>query len=414
MDMPVIGIIIVVILAAVIAIAVILHLRKQAYIKSLTDRGWTFVDHPTEQAIHGLNCPPFGLGENRQVDDQVIGTTASGIAFQAVEYKSSTYRGRGYVVRVPLPRSMPEFYHLPNESKANGATGTVVHQDDAHTVVAADPDYGRMVLGVIQPTLGHYGTTPVNLSIDHDQLVGLGAPKEVESLAPYLEALAGTARALGTPALQGFRGPQKPERLSIYRRPDWEYRNRDDSLLAVVEHSGGGQNHRAEGCIISTHPTLPFVALTHRWETTRTVTSTDSEGRTTTRTVTDHHSEEIVEFHPRFTFGPFKVNRGLMGDRVRFEWHDFDQAFTVRCRSTKFASDVFHPRQLEYLMEKRPLPFEWTERGTIQVSASIDVGTLKVTESFLQGFFGRVPNFVWEDLGYRIPPVAPAVTTAGQ
>ena len=199
----------------------------------------------------------------------------------------------------------------------------------------------------------------------------------------------------------------------MYRSPHWEFRNRDDSLLNLVAVSGGGQNHRAEGCIISSHPTLPFIALTHHWETTRQVTTTDSEGRTTTRTETDHHSEEVVEFHPRFPFRPFKVNRGLMGDRVRFEWHDFNEAFTVRCRDPKFASDVFHQRQLEYLMERRPVPFEWEERGALSVSARVDIGTLKVTESFLEGFFARVPNFVWQDLGVGIPPVRRASIAGG-
>ena len=402
----VIGIVLGVLVVAGIVGLIVWYVRKQAYIRSVTERGWQFIDRPSVDAVHGLNCPPFGLGVDRSVDDQIIGATSNGVPFQACEYRSSTYRGGGYVVTVPLPRSMPEFYHLPTTAKGNGATGTVVHQDDAVTVMAADANFGRAAFAAIAPTLGGYGAVPVNLSIDHDQLVGLAAPKQADQLAGYVDALARTAQALGSPALQGYHGPAKPSRLSVYRSPHWEFRNRDDSLLQVVQCTGGGQNHRAEGCIISSHPTLPFIALTHRWETTRTVTTTDSEGRTTTRTETDHHSEEVVEFHPRFAFRPFKVNRGLMGDRVRFEWHDFDQAFTVRCPDPKFASDVFHPRQLEYLMASRPVPFEWDTRGAIQTDARVDVGTLKVTEAFLEGFFARVPNFVWKELGYAGPPVA--------
>lgn len=406
MDASIFVWILVALVVAGIAALVIYFVRKHAYIKSLTERGWHFVDSPTLDAVYGLNCPPFGLGEDRRVDDQVTGRTSNGLAFQAIEYKSSAYRGGGYVVSVPLPRSLPEFYHLPTSARGNGSTGLVIHQDQAVTVVAADPDFGRAALAVVAATLGRYGALPPNLSIDHDQLIGLGAPKDAAELAGYVDALAGTAQALAGPSLQQFSGPAKPPRLSIYRRPYWEFRNRDDSLLALVQHSGGGQNHRAEGCIISSHPTFPFIALTHRWETTRTVTTTDSDGRTTTRTETDHHSEEIVEFRPRFTFLPFKVNRGLMGDKVTFEWHDFNKAFTVRCPDPKFASDLFHPRQMEYLMASNPVPFEWDVRGVIETSARVDVGTLKATEDFLQGFFARVPNFVWENLGYQRPPVA--------
>ncbi|MGD8215993.1 hypothetical protein [Aestuariimicrobium sp. Y1814] len=406
MDPSVIVWILLGVLALAVVGVIIWYVRRRAYIKSVTDRGWQFVDHPGLEVVHGYNCPPFGLGENRRVDDMIIGQSSSGLRFEAFEYDSSTYRGGGYLVSIPLPRSLPEFYHLPTKARANGSTGSIIHQDEAVTVVADNPDFGRAALSALGPTLGRFGAVPANLSVDHDRLVGLGAPKPAEELAAYVEALAAGAQALAGPSLQQFSGPAKPPRLSIYRRPNWEFRNRDDSLLAHVRHSGGGSNHRAEGCIISSHPTLPFIALTHRWETTRTVTSTDAQGRTTTRTVTDHHEEEIVEFHPRFTFRPFKVNRGLMGNKVSFEWHEFNQAFTVRSPDPKFASDVFHPRQMEYMMQARPVPFEWDERGVIETGARVDAGTLKHTEQFLEGFFARVPNFVWDGLGYQRPPVA--------
>lgn len=392
-----------------IGIAVAVYVRRQQYIKSLTSRGWQFVDRPSIAAAHGLNCPPFGLGDNRRVDDQVTGRTRQGTPFQAFEYDSTTHGDPGYVVTVPLPRSMPEFYHFPTDRPRAGAQGVVVHQDPAHTVVAKDPEYGRAVLAAIAPTLAGYPVLAqlprVDLSIDHDQLVAVGVPKEAEQLEVQLEAMAETARAIAqSSALQAYQGPDKPPRLSVYGHPGWEYRTRDDSLLNRVQHRGGGQNHRAENCLLSSHPMLPFVALTHRWETTRTVTETDSEGRTRTRTVTDHHEEELVEFHPQFSFADFKVNRGLMGDRVQFEWHQFNEAFTVRCASPRFASDVFHQRMMEYLMACRPLPFELTA-GRIEVGTGVDVTRIAFMEEFLLGFFARVPNFVWENLGHSRPPI---------
>lgn len=209
------------------------------------------------------------------------------------------------------------------------------------------------------------------------------------------------------PALAGFTGPTPPAGLSFHDRPTWEYRDRDDAVLNRVEHDHGGQNHRTENVVLSHHPVLPFVALTHRWETTHSETTTDAYGKRRTETVTEPHVEKVVEFHPAFRFRAFKVNRGLMGDRVTFEWQAFNEAFTVRCATAKFASDVFHPRQMEYLMQERPLPFEVTREGTILVSCGVDLDKLAFMQEFLLGFFARVPNFVWEGLGYPEPPIAP-------
>ncbi|MGD7731991.1 hypothetical protein ACQCX5_03415 [Propionibacteriaceae bacterium G57] len=395
-------------------IAIAVHHQRQKYIASLTARGWTFIDRPDETAVCGLNCPPFGMGVNRRVDDQIVGHTSTGAAFQAFEYDASTHRRAGYIAAVRLPRSLPEFYLLPHTAPRPGVAGVVVTQQGTHHVVAKDPDYAHKVLAAIVGTLGRYPAPP-DLSIDHDQLVAVGAPKEAEALAAYLEALSATARAIADAgALSSYLGPTPPPRLSLYERPDWEFRNRDDGMLAEVAYSGGGFDHTAEEVILSQHPQLPFVSLLHRWKTQRTETYTDGQGNTRTRTVTDHHSERLLEYHPRFSFPDFKVNRGLMGNKVTFEWHEFNEAFTVRCRSPRLASDIFHPRMMEYLMERRPPGFEVDERGAISISLKADdVASLMWGEDFLLGFFARVPNFVWENLGYQRPPVPPRQVSRG-
>lgn len=404
--MSVVGLVGAVLAALGIGIWLYFHIRRQKYIATFTDRGWTFVDKPSIVAAHGLNCPPFGLGTGRSVDDQIVGRTSRGRSFQAFEYSSSAYRGSGYVATVRLPRPMPELYVFPR-SQPRGAVegGLVVSETPTHVVVSTDVEFGRRAGTIICSTLGNYPTPP-NLSVDGDQLVSLSAPDQAEALAPFLDALDATAAALASdPALQQFSAPAPPPRLGVYGHPGWEYRTRDDALLNLIDHVSSGQNHRAEDAILGDDPVFPFIALTHHWETTRTVSTTDASGNTSTHTQTDHHVEQLFALRPRFTFRPFKFDRGMMGNRVRFEWDDFNQVHTVRCADPRFASDVFHPRQLEYLM-RGAIPFEYTARGSIEVSLrDHSPAAIAATIAFLRGFFGRVPRFVWEFLGYEEPPL---------
>lgn len=399
-------IIVVAVMVAALGVGVGFYVRRRRYIAALEGLGWTFVDSPSLLATRGLNCSPFGVGTGRSVDDQIVGRTHTGLPFQAFEYSSSAYRAGGYAVAVRLPRSLPEFYHFPSNTNRPAVQGVVVSEQAGFTTVAKDPAFGEAALAVIGPTLNGY-VTPPSLSIDHDQLVALAAPKKVDDLRVHLEALAVTAGAIAAaPSLERFRGEPPPAHLSVYGMPRWEYRARDSSLLQVVAHNTSGYGHTADDVLMSHHPVLPLIALTHHWKVDRTVTTTNSDGTTSTRQVTDHHSEKLLEFHPQFNFRPFKVNRGMVGDRIRFESAVFDQAFTVRCPSPRFASDIFHPRQMEYLLARRPYPFELNERGVVLMGAPVhDPAILANCEDFLLGFFGRVPRFTWNYLGYQHPPV---------
>ena len=404
MDPIVLVVLLLVLLAA--GVGGLLWHRRVKYIATFTDRGWQFNTSPDIDSVYGLNCPPFGIGTNRKVDDQVVGTTSGGISFQSIEYSSSSVPERRYAM-VKLPRSLPELHVTPPQAPRAGVGDAIVlDQSATHTVATTDPEHGRALLDAIGPTLGRYPTQP-NLTIDHDTLVAVDAPSDAESLAVLVDAMEATALALGaSPAVHAISGPTPPPRLGLYGLPGFEFRNRDDSVLGQISHSEGGRNHRAEDIVLSDGGPLPFISCTHRWETQRTVTTRNSDGTTSTRTVTDHHTEHLLEYRTGFRFLPFKVNRGLIGDRVRFEWHDFNERFTVRCANPRFAHDVFHPRQLEYLMGTWAPPFELDQRGAIHVD--VDARSLQQAlraRDFLLGFFGRVPRFVWQDLGMAEPPL---------
>ncbi|WP_203569200.1 hypothetical protein [Aestuariimicrobium ganziense] len=400
-------VIILLVLAGVaITIGVIWYIQRQRYIQAFESLGWTFVNTPSIEIAHGLNMPPFGLGFDRRVDEQVIGTTSRGVPFQAFEYKASNYSLGGFVVAMPLGHSMPEYHLVPTPRERNGSMTLIVQESPTHRTLSTVPEFGHAVDSVIGPLLGGFPAgTVVDLSIDHDQLVAHGAPTDAAGLQPFVEALGPIATALNAAPLSSFVGPERPVELGWYNRPDWIYRVRDDGMLQSVNHTGGGSNHEATNVIFCNTAPLPFVRLTHKWTTTRTVTESDGDGGTRTRTVTDHHSEEIFEYHPTFPFRDFKVNAGWFGGRRTFESEDFNEQFTVRASDPRFAHDIFHPRMMEYLMATRPAPFVHDGQGRLTIDLSGNTASIEAATDFLLGFFARVPNYVWENLGLFTPPL---------
>ena len=140
--------------------------------------------------------------------------------------------------------------------------------------------------------------------------------------------------------------------------------------------------------------------LTHRWTTTRTVT--DSEGRT--RTETDHHKEVLCQFRTAFPFRPISVNWGLFGRGQRFELEGFNERFKVKSPDPRFASAVIHQRQMEYLMGWGAPSFSIEADGLILMDGRDWLPEdIDRADSLLRGFFARVPDFVWDDLGTRRP-----------
>ena len=149
---------------------------------------------------------------------------------------------------------------------------------------------------------------------------------------------------------------------------------------------------------------LPLEAFVHRWETTHTETSTDSEGRTTTRTVTDHHDETVLAMSMPFPLPMLSVGvGGWGGEKVRFESEEFNDAFKVRTSSAKFASDVIHPRQMEYLMAIRPPGFTIDGQWIRFFPAQHDTLLIGLCADVAHGFLARIPAFVWKDLQVAPP-----------
>ncbi|MFI5733608.1 hypothetical protein ACIA49_26070 [Kribbella sp. NPDC051587] len=394
---------------------VVWFVRRQRYLKSLRDRGWTFVGSPSFATVARLNNPPFGLGFKRSPDDQITGLTSTGRPFQVIEYGSEYWKG--WVGMVTLSRRLPELWITGGQTGPRaGVSATMVpvpaQLGSGWTVGVQDPAFANEVLSgqLCTALLALAGSQPgVNLSIDGDQLVIQDPPhKDSELLAPWLEQLAAIAAAIDATPLDHWIQPEREARLGFYQHPDWYWIGQDDSLLQSTPTTRGGHDHSTSDVIRGRDGDgPPFVAFTHHWKTTRTETSTDSEGRTTTRTVTENHSEPILGFELPVHMPWIQVSRRGLGAGISFESEAFNKRFAIHARDQKFAYDVIHPRQMEFLMATQPAPFQvvgnwaWFEPGRH------DHQTIARNSLILRDFLAWIPRFVWKNLGLQDAPYPP-------
>ncbi|TDD18523.1 hypothetical protein E1218_25820 [Kribbella turkmenica] len=414
----VVGLFVVVLVAAGITWGIVALVRRRRYIKSLRDRGWTFVNSPAFDAVGRLGNPPFGLGFRRQPDDQIIGHTSLGRPFQVIEYKTEHWSG--WVGMVTLSRRLPELWVTGGDTRPRyGVAATVVPAPTlgpGWQVGAVDQDFGSAVLTAQVTQRLHAlaaGRPGVNLSIDGDQLVVLDPPrKEVELLGPWLELLATVATAIDAAPLDQWIQPEQPPRLTFYHHPDWYWVGVDDSLLELPPVTRSGHDHSTSEVIRGRDGDgPPFVAFSHHWKTTRTETSTDSEGRTQTRTVTEHHSEAILGFQLPARMPWLQVGRRGFGRGISFESEAFNDQFAVTAQDTKWAYDVIHPRQMEYLMANPPVSFRIADEWAWFSPGVHDQPTIAHSSAFLRGFLARIPRFVWRNLGLADSPYPPVAAT---
>jgi hypothetical protein len=399
------ALIIVVVLVVVLAVVAFLVVRRRRYIGALRGRGWTFNSRPQLVEVLDHQAPPFGLGFERSVDEGITGTTRSGIAFHVFEY-ACREGGPPFDQRLAslaLPLALPDLYVSSGEPRhgvrfADLETGGQLGSGFA--VRAGDAGYARTLLSApVVAAVTAFGAAGhrVDLSIDGAHLVAVGAPKDPDALEAYLEALAPIVSALDLAALSAYAQPAAPPRFGFYGHPDWELVGSDDRLIDKYDLTTAGYAHVTEKLVRGDNDGLPLEAFIHRWKTQRTETSTDSEGKTTTRTVTEDHSEVVAAVGLPFELPLLSVNGPWNGKKVRFESEEFNKAFTVRTDEPKFASDVIHPRTMEYLMRVQPpgfvingalLRFEVSEHDTV---------TIGICADFAHEFLSRVPSFVWRD-----------------
>ena len=415
-------VVIILIAIAVLLLAFIafLIIRRRRYIHSLRQRGWTFESKPALESVLDHHAPPFGLGFVRKVDEAVSGTTAAGVQFRVFEYASSEGGPRfdDRVASMQLPLSLPDLF-ISAEGVRSGVQLAPIEVDPRFEVRAADSAYARTALSAgVLDVIASFGQAGhrVDLSVDGQQLVAVGAPKDPDQLQAYLEGLAGIAEALQSSSLAPYRTPAPSAGFGFYGHPDWQLIGRDDTLIAKYGLTRAGFGHTTEKVIRGSNDGLPIEAFIHSWKTQRTETYTDSEGRNQTRTVTENHSEILTAIMMPFSFPLISVDGGGGGKKVRFESEEFNDRFTVRTDDPKFASDVIHPRTMEFLMAVQPPGFR-IEGNVMRFSLDKhDTQLIGFCADFAHELLSRVPSFVWKNLqvtpaAFRRMPRAEAMST---
>ncbi len=153
-----------------------------------------------------------------------------------------------------------------------------------------------------------------------------------------------------------------------------------------------------------------FVAFDYQYSTT--ATSTDAEG----------HTQSSTETHPLLGGGARRrrhpagalghpggfprpdVGR-LTGSDIELESEAFNRAFTVRADDRKFATDVLHPRMMEYLLRIHDRGWRFSGRWLLAIrSGSHSIAELDDRLTDLDGILDLVPGFVWNQAGLRARP----------
>jgi hypothetical protein len=401
-------IVIILVVVAVLALGLLtfLIIRRQRYVRALRGRGWTFESRPSLESVLDHHAPPFGLGFVRKVDEAISGHTTTGVPFRVFEYSSNDGGPRfdDRVASVQLPIPLPDLF-LSTDGARDGVELPVV-EVDRFQVRAADPGYARSAMaGAVLDAIATFGDAGrrVDLSVDGQQLVAVGAPKNPEELQTYLEQLGAIAQAFDHEGLGAYQTAPPTSEFGFYGHPDWQLIGRDDTLIARYDLTRAGFGHTTEKVIRGSNDGLPIEAFIHRWKTQRTETYTDSKGRSQTRTVTEDHSEIVTAVRMPFTFPLLSVGGGRGGKKVRFESEEFNDRFTVRTEDAKFASDVINPRTMEFLMTTQPPGFR-IEADVMRFSVDKhDTQLIGRCADFAHEFFSRVPSFVWKNLQITPP-----------
>jgi hypothetical protein len=400
-------IILIVIAVLVVGLIAFLIIRRQRYVRALRGRGWTFESRPSLDWVLDHHAPPFGLGFVRKVDEAISGQTASGVPFRVFEYTSSEggpkFDDRMASMQLPLP--LPDLF-VSTHNARSGVELPPVEVDPRYQVRAADAGYAGTALSAsVLDAITAFGQAghKVDLSIDGQQLVAVGTPKDPEQLQGYLEKLGTVAQAFDPRALAPYRATPPTPGFGFYGHPDWQLIGRDDTLIAKYDLTTAGFGHTTEKAIRGSNDGLPIEAFIHRWKTQRTETYTDSNGHTRTRTVTENHSEVVTAIMMPFSFPMLSVGGGWGGKKVRFESEEFNDRFTVRTDNPKFASDVIHPRTMEFLMAAQPPGFRIAGNGMRFSVDKHDTQLIGFCADFAHEFFGRVPSFVWKNLQITPP-----------
>lgn len=214
---------------------------------------------------------------------------------------------------------------------------------------------------------------------------------------------------MGVLAYLGYLGAKRrrEEFQAVAAQRGWSYTPRDDSWASAFRGApfGLGHDRQARNVLRGGYDGRGCVAFDFTYHTTE--TSTDAEGRTTTRE--ESHDYTVVAINTAVVLPALEVTPESFFARtvgklvvrdIQFESEDFNRAFTVQCPDRKFAFDVLHPRMMEFLLEHRDAAFRFDRRYVLAVRpGSASIAEIDASLALVDAVLDRVPDFVWQDAG---------------
>ncbi len=89
----------------------------------------------------------------------------------------------------------------------------------------------------------------------------------------------------------------------------------------------------------------------------------------------------------------------LTNSDIDLELEDFNRAFTVTCADRKFASDVLHPRMMEFLLQHRDVGWRFERDSMIVVaSGQRSIPEIDATLALMDQIAEHIPEFVWKQV----------------
>lgn len=224
----------------------------------------------------------------------------------------------------------------------------------------------------------------------------------------------------GLVALVGFLSylsakKRREELATLASQRGWSYTPRDDSWAERFDGApfGLGHNRQAANVLQGTHDRRGFVAFDFVYHTTETTHGPNN----TTSSREESHPYSIIALSTVATFPHLRVSPEGMVKRffgrltnsdIELESEDFNRAFTVNCEDRKFATDVLHPRMMEYLLTLRELSWDLRDASLVVATPGRhSVAQLDGSLTAIDGILDRIPDFVWKAAGIT-DPGAPA------
>jgi hypothetical protein len=201
----------------------------------------------------------------------------------------------------------------------------------------------------------------------------------------------------------------------------WTWLGDDDRWVDVwpVAPFGEGRGRRVRECVAGEYRQVPFLSFTYEYYTES--TTRDANGNT--QTTRHWHRFDVAVLRigapiPDLHLSPegvvSRLLDGLTGRDIDLESDAFNRAFRLHCADRKFATDVFGPRTMEYVLSRHPVSFDFVRgdalmcrdhrrSSTPEVWGPGDptrpVGEGTAPFDVMLTVLVGIPDFVWQDRG---------------